>query len=71
MCYHHTLGSSLQVISSEPGSITLINMRCCPYAQRTVLCLNAKKLDYEVINSQLNDKGEIFYKTKNFRLFLF
>ena len=54
--YHHTLGSSLPVISSEPGAITLVNMRFCPYAQRTVLCLNAKNLDYEVINSQLMTK---------------
>ena len=51
--YHHTLGSTMPVISSQPGAITLVNMRFCPYAQRTVLCLNAKKLDYEVINSQL------------------
>ena len=54
--YHHTLGSSLPAISSEPGAITLVNMRFCPYAQRTVLCLNAKQLDYEVINSQLMTK---------------
>ena len=23
-------------------------MRFCPYAQRTVLCLNAKEVDYQV-----------------------
>ena len=54
--YHHTLGSTLPAISSEPGAVTLVNMRFCPYAQRTVLCLNAKKVDYEIINSQLMTK---------------
>merc|ERR1712029_795449 len=56
--YHHTLGSSLPAISSEPGAVTLVNMRFCPYAQRTVLCLNTKNVDYDIINSQLMNKPE-------------
>ena len=32
--------------------------RFCPYAQRTVLCLNAKDIDYEVINCALMTKPE-------------
>nr|UYI58594.1 glutathione S-transferase 23 [Grapholita molesta] len=33
-------------------------MRYCPYAQRTILVLNAKQLDYEVVNIDLVDKPE-------------
>ena len=51
--YHHTSGSKMSPISSQEGAVFLVNMRFCPYAQRTVLCLNAKNVDYEVINSQL------------------
>ncbi|KOB75343.1 Glutathione S-transferase 6 [Operophtera brumata] len=39
-------------------------MRFCPYAHRTILALNAKKIDYEVINVDLVDKPEwIFTKS--------
>jgi len=54
--FHHTTGSEIPTIN--PEKLTLINMRFCPYAQRTVLCLNAKGIDYEVINSQLMNKPE-------------
>ena len=54
--YHHTVGSDLPTLSSRPGAVTLVNMRFCPYAQRTVLCLNAKNVDYDIINSQLMNK---------------
>jgi len=54
--YHHTIGSVMPPVSSEPGAVTLLNMRFCPYAQRTVLCLNTKNIDYEVINCQLMTK---------------
>ncbi|XP_077286616.1 pyrimidodiazepine synthase-like isoform X2 [Arctopsyche grandis] len=33
-------------------------MRFCPYAQRTVLILNAKKVPYEVVNINLTEKPE-------------
>ena len=54
--YHHTVGSDLPTLSSRPGAVTLVNMRFCPYAQRTVLCLNTKNVDYDIINSQLMNK---------------
>jgi glutathione S-transferase len=31
-------------------------IRFCPYAQRTVLVLNAKQVNYNIINSALMDK---------------
>ena len=34
------------------------DFRFCPYAQRTVHCLNAKGVDYEVINCALMTKPE-------------
>lgn len=33
-------------------------MRYCPYAQRTILALNAKQIDYEVVNIDLKEKPE-------------
>ena len=32
----------------DPDTLTVLNMRFCPYAQRTILCLNAKEADYKV-----------------------
>ena len=32
----------------DPDTLTVLNMRFCPYAQRTILCLNAKEADYRV-----------------------
>lgn len=40
------------------GKLRLYNMRYCPYAQRTVLALNAKNVDYEIVNIDLMDKPE-------------
>ena len=40
----------------NPKAVTLVNMRFCPYAQRTALCLNAKNVEYDIINSQLKNK---------------
>ena len=40
----------------NPQAVTLVNMRFCPYAQRTALCLNAKNVQYDIINSQLKTK---------------
>ncbi|XP_072947172.1 glutathione S-transferase omega-1-like isoform X2 [Epargyreus clarus] len=33
-------------------------MRYCPFAQRTILVLNAKQIDYEVVNIDLKNKPE-------------
>ena len=53
--WHHGPDSlSMPPINQE--AVTLVNMRFCPYAQRTALCLNAKSVEYDVINSQLKTK---------------
>jgi len=54
--FHHATGSTMPVV--DPNKLTVVNMRFCPYAQRTVLCLNAKDIDYEVINCALMTKPE-------------
>merc|ERR1712168_1581511 len=53
---HHATGSQRPDIHND--KLTLINMRFCPYAQRTVLCLNAKGVDYEMVNCALLTKPE-------------
>lgn len=40
------------------GKLRVYNMRYCPYAQRTILALNAKQIDYEVVNIDLKEKPE-------------
>lgn len=40
------------------GVLRLYNMRYCPWAQRTVLILNAKQVPYEVVNINLIEKPE-------------
>ncbi|KAI5637090.1 pyrimidodiazepine synthase [Phthorimaea operculella] len=40
------------------GKLRVYNMRFCPFAQRTILALNAKGVDYEVVNINLTDKPE-------------
>ncbi|XP_061715024.1 pyrimidodiazepine synthase-like isoform X2 [Cydia pomonella] len=40
------------------GKLRIYNMRYCPYAQRTILVLNAKQIDYEVVNINLKEKPE-------------
>lgn len=37
-------------------------MRYCPYAQRTMLALLAKNIDFEVINVNLIDKPEWLFQ---------
>lgn len=51
------------IFSGDPlpphtGKLRVYNMRHCPFAQRTILALNAKGIDYEVININLFDKPE-------------
>jgi len=53
--YHHKTGDPKPNIS---GPLTLINMRFCPYAQRTVMALTAKKVEYNNINCALMEKPE-------------
>ncbi|XP_053606455.1 pyrimidodiazepine synthase [Plodia interpunctella] len=42
------------------GKLRVYNMRYCPYAQRTLLALIAKDIDFEVVNIHLMDKPEWF-----------
>lgn len=44
------------------GKLRLYNMRYCPYAQRTMLALLAKNIDFEVINVNLIDKPEWLFQ---------
>jgi len=57
---HHATGSIMPEIRSD--KITLICMRFCPYAHRTVLVLDAKKIDYDIINVALMWKPEWLWK---------
>jgi len=57
---HHVTGSPLPDI--DPSTLTILNMRFCPYAQRTILCLNAKGIDYQNINCALMTKPEWLWK---------
>lgn len=52
---HLKTGDALPPFTGKPR---VYNMRFCPYAQRTILALNAKEIDYEVINIDLVDKPE-------------
>ncbi|CAK1545011.1 unnamed protein product [Leptosia nina] len=40
------------------GKLRLYNMRYCPFAQRSVLALNAKNIEYEMVNIDLVNKPE-------------
>ncbi|XP_034831652.1 pyrimidodiazepine synthase-like [Maniola hyperantus] len=40
------------------GKLRVYNMRLCPFAQRTILALNAKNIDYEIVNINLAEKPE-------------
>nr|QIC35745.1 glutathione S-transferase omega 2 [Ostrinia furnacalis] len=48
------------------GKLRVYNMRFCPYAQRTILALNAKQVDYEVVNIDLVNKPEWLFKKSGF-----
>ncbi|KAJ8713565.1 hypothetical protein PYW07_013935 [Mythimna separata] len=52
---HLTKGDPLPPFT---GKLRVYNMRYCPFAQRTVLALIAKNVDYEVVNVDLKDKPE-------------
>lgn len=52
--------------SQEPprveGLLRLYSMKFCPYAQRTRLVLNAKGIPHDVVNINLMDKPEWYFK---------
>ena len=53
--WHHG-PDSLSLPPVNQQAVTLVNMRFCPYAHRTVLCLNAKGVEYDIVNCQLMTK---------------
>uniref|UniRef100_H2B648 Glutathione S-transferase omega n=1 Tax=Paracyclopina nana TaxID=565004 RepID=H2B648_PARNA len=54
------LDSSDECPKIDKNKLTLFNMRYCPYAQRTVLALEAKKIPYDMINVNLKDRPQWF-----------
>lgn len=64
---------SLEKGSAPPGPvpegvIRLYSMRFCPFAQRTRLVLKAKGIRHEIININLKNKPEWFFKKNPFGL---
>nr|UQS35840.1 glutathione-S-transferase omega 2 [Plodia interpunctella] len=49
-------------LPTYPGKLRLFAMRFCPYAERSVLVLNAKKLSYELVFINLDHKPEWIFK---------
>ncbi|XP_046563180.1 LOW QUALITY PROTEIN: pyrimidodiazepine synthase-like [Haliotis rubra] len=54
----HSKGSPYPSLS--PGTLRIYSMRFCPYAQRTRLVLEHKKIPYETINVDLKKKPDWF-----------
>lgn len=46
----------------KPGLMRFYNMRFCPFAQRTRLVLEYKKIPYDMVNVKLNNKPDWFWK---------
>ncbi|VTJ92161.1 Hypothetical predicted protein, partial [Marmota monax] len=44
------------------GLIRVYSMRFCPFAQRTLLVLKAKGIEHEIININLRNKPEWYFK---------
>ncbi|XP_054437444.1 glutathione S-transferase omega-1 [Pteronotus mesoamericanus] len=64
---------SLEKGSAPPGPvpeglIRVYSMRFCPFAERTRLVLEAKGIKHEVININLKNKPEWFFKKNSFGL---
>ncbi|KAL3859756.1 hypothetical protein ACJMK2_009954 [Sinanodonta woodiana] len=54
----HVQGS--QFVELAPGTLRLYSMRFCPYAQRTRLVLEHKRIPYETVNIHLRKKPDWF-----------
>ncbi|CAG9793943.1 unnamed protein product [Diatraea saccharalis] len=50
------------VLPPYSGKLRLFAMRFCPYAERSVLVLNAKKLDYDLVFINLDHKPEWIFQ---------
>ena len=55
---HYAAGSTNPIKSSD--KITFINMRFCPYAQRSALVLYSKNIPFETVNVNLKSKPKWF-----------
>ncbi|CAN7937053.1 unnamed protein product, partial [Ixodes hexagonus] len=51
-------GTGMEFPSLTPGKLRIYSMRFCPYAQRVLLLLVAKKVDHEVVNINLSKRPE-------------
>merc|ERR1719348_937503 len=47
---------------ADHDKVTVLNMRFCPFAQRTILVLLTKKMPFDVVNINLKNKPEWFIK---------
>jgi len=56
----HLTGYEAQEPEVDPDVITVYNMRFCPYAERTILVLLAKKIRFQVVNIHLKEKPKWF-----------
>ncbi|XP_050297766.1 pyrimidodiazepine synthase-like [Anthonomus grandis grandis] len=57
----HLARGSRQPSPPPKGKLRLYSNRFCPYAQRVMLVLDAKKIAYDVVNIKLYSKPEWFY----------
>lgn len=62
MSWSKHLDSSSKCPEFCNDKVTFINMRFCPYAQRTLLVLEAKNIPFETVNVDLKSKPEWFLK---------
>ncbi|KAL1518206.1 hypothetical protein ABEB36_001867 [Hypothenemus hampei] len=58
----HLKNGSRQPSPPPKGKLRLYSNRFCPYSQRVVLVLDAKKIAYDVINIDLHSKPDWFYE---------
>jgi len=47
---------------ADPDKVTVLNMRFCPFAHRTILVLLSKNMPFDVVNINLKKKPEWFLK---------
>nr|XP_020843627.1 glutathione S-transferase omega-1 isoform X2 [Phascolarctos cinereus] len=68
MCMRDTAKRSSPPGPVPDGIVRVYSMRFCPFAQRTLLVLQAKGIKHEIININLKNKPEWFFKKNPFGL---